>query len=181
MFKLIYKFILQSTVAAACLLPTITSADSETVSEYTRKADFIYKFSKFIQWPDKTDKLNLCIYGKDPFGPALDKLNNKLSNKRIIKVVRTRSINQVKKCHIAFINNIPETPRYYKRVMRRISRGGVLTISNADKAHDYEVMIGLINNKNITFKANDSRINKSKLRISSKLLRLSKEKMDYGN
>lgn len=175
MFKVIYKCFIPLTVATACLGSTVASANAATVSDYARKAEFIYNFSKFTQWPEQTGELKICIYGRDPFGNAFDNLNKKINNKRTIKVIRTQSIDKAEKCHIAFINNVPEEKRYYKRVMRRLNRSGVLTIANDDKARAFEVMIGLTNNKNITFKANKTIVNNSSIRISSKLLRLAKE------
>lgn len=46
--------------------------------EYQVKADYLYNLSKFISWPNQTDKadkqspLTLCIHGNNPFGKYLD-------------------------------------------------------------------------------------------------------------
>ena len=84
--------------------PAVSFADN--VSEYTIKAAFIYNFARFTQWPDDTDKLNICIYGKDPFGSEIDTLSGKKINNRTIKIVRTRLIEEVRTCHIVFLNII---------------------------------------------------------------------------
>lgn len=172
MYNLIFIF----TVSLAALTPTVASANTATPSEYNRKAEFIYNFSKFTKWPDKTGELVVCIYGKDPFGSSIDNINNKFSNKRKIKIVRTKSIAKAGECHIAYINNIHEQKRYYRRVIRKINSSSVLTMADHDNADSFGVMIGLINNKdNISFKVNDSLVSKSNLKISSKLLRLAKD------
>lgn len=173
LIKAIYKIMFLIAVTATL---TVTSAATGATSEYDQKAEFIYKFSKFIQWPDKTGELTICIYGRDPFGSSIDNLNNKPVNNRTVRVIRTQSIDRIRACHIAFISNVPEEPRYYNRVMRRINSSNVLTMANSDRADEFRVMIGLMNNmENITFKANKDIVKKSSLSISSKLLRLSKE------
>ena len=56
---------------------------TQAVPEYTMKAAYLYNFALLTTWPvadSAVDKgFNLCFYGQDEFGPALDKLNAKMS------------------------------------------------------------------------------------------------------
>jgi len=154
--------------------PAVSFADN--VSEYTIKAAFIYNFARFTQWPDDGDELRVCIYGKDPFGSAIDKLNGKKSNNRTIKIVRTRLIEEVKTCHIVFLNIIPPERYLFQQALKTIDGANVLTISDAANVTDYGVMIGLrIDNNKVAFEVNNTVAQESNLEISSKLLRLARE------
>lgn len=174
MYKLI--FIVTITLTSQMPLAIYARASADETSEYSLKAEFIYNFSKFTQWPDKSDQLKVCIYGRDPFGSKIDDLNDKLSNSRKIKVYRTWSLDKVKTCHIAFVNINHMNDRYYKNMVRRVNNANVLTIADDNNAVDSGVMIGLVmNNDKLSFDINDAVVSKSTLTISSKLLRLARE------
>ena len=154
-------------------IPMLSLADN--VSEYTIKAAFIYNFARFTEWPDESDELKVCIYGEDPFGSSIDVLNGKQSNGRTIKVIRTRSIDEVKSCHIAFLNIIPPVRRLFARALQDIEGTNVLTVSDAEGVIDFGVMIGLkLENDKVAFDVNHTVAKASNIEISAKLLRLAK-------
>lgn len=154
-------------------IPALSLADN--VSEYTIKAAFIYNFARFTEWPDESDELKVCIYGEDPFGSSIDILNGKQSNGRTIKVIRTRSIDEVKSCHIAFLNIIPPVRRLFTRALQDIEGANVLTVSDAEGVIDFGVMIGLkLDNDKVAFDVNHTVAKASNIEISAKLLRLAK-------
>lgn len=154
-------------------IPALSLADN--VSEYTIKAAFIYNFARFTEWPDESDELKVCIYGEDPFGSSIDILNGKQSNGRTIKVIRTRSIDEVKSCHIAFLNIIPPVRRLFTRALHDIEGANVLTVSDAEGVIDFGVMIGLkLDNDKVAFDVNHTVAKASNIEISAKLLRLAK-------
>jgi len=56
---------------------------SQAVPEYTMKAAYLYNFALLTTWPTTSPfgaSFNLCLYGQDDFGPALDVLNGKEVN-----------------------------------------------------------------------------------------------------
>ena len=60
------------------LLMTNIAALSTSL-EYAVKAAYLYKFAPFIEWPatafsSPDSPINICVSGKDPFGPALDQV-----------------------------------------------------------------------------------------------------------
>lgn len=151
-------------------------AIAENISEYTIKAGFIYNFAKFTQWPDKSGELKVCIFGKDPFGSNIDKINGKKSNGRTIRVVRTKRIEDVRSCHIVFLNIIPPERYLFERALKKIDGSHVLTVSDAANVTDFGVMIGLsINDDKVSFDVNHTMALASNLEISAKLLRLARE------
>jgi hypothetical protein len=152
------------------------AAVADNISEYTIKAGFIYNFAKFTQWPDKSDELKVCIFGKDPFGNNIDKISGKVSNGRTIRVIRTQKIDEVRSCHIAFLNIIPPERYLFERVLKKIHGAHVLTVSDARNVTEFGVMIGLsIDDDKIAFDVNHTVALASNLEISAKLLRLARE------
>lgn len=163
---------LVAILAAQAPVPTF----AENISEYTIKAGFIYNFAKFTQWPDDAQELKICIYGKDPFGSNIDSLNGKKSNGRTIRVVRTNLIDEVRTCHIAFLNIIPPDRYLFERALNKIRGSHVLTISDAPYVTEFGVMIGMrINDDKIAFDVNHTVAQASNLEISAKLLKLAGE------
>ena len=52
-------------------------AQSKSAGEYRVKAAFLYNFVEFVNWPssafsDSKQPLVVCVYGRDPFGRALE-------------------------------------------------------------------------------------------------------------
>ena len=173
MIKNILQIAILLALNLVSVMPAISLADN--VAEYTIKAAFIYNFARFTEWPDESDELRVCIYGEDPFGPTIDKLNGEQIKGRTIKIIRTRSIHDVKSCHIAFLNIIPPERRLFARALRDIEGASVLTISDAEGVIDFGVMIGLrIDNDKIAFDVNHTVAKASNIGISAKLLRLAK-------
>lgn len=152
------------------------TAFAENVSEYKIKAGFIFNFAKFTKWPDKSDDLKICIFGKDPFGETIDSLDGKRSNGRTIKIIRTKKIDEIKTCHIAFLNIIPPERHLFERALKKIRDTHVLTVADAANVTDFGVMIGMrVSNDKIAFDVNHTVAQASNLEISAKLLRLASE------
>ena len=171
MFNIRYKLILLLTISVVSLTPALSHANN--VSEYTIKAAFIYNFARFTQWPDDTGELKICVYGEDPFGASIDSFNGKQSNGRTIKIVRTQLIEEVKSCHIAFLNIIPPERRLFVRALKEIKDTNVLTIADAAGVIDFGVMIGLkIDSDKVAFDVNHTVAKSSEIEISAKLLML---------
>lgn len=161
-------------VMLAAQAPTESFAGN--VSEYKIKVAFIYNFARFTEWPDDTSELKICVYGKDPFDSYLDSLNGKMVDDKTIKIVRTKEIEEVKTCHIAFLNIIPPEQYLFERALNQIKGTRVLTIADAKNVVNYGVMIGLvIEDDRVGFKINHTVAKSEQLEISSQLLKLAKE------
>lgn len=174
MHKITNKLLLLLITFLLSQAPVPALADK--ISEYTVKAAFIYNFARFTQWPDDSNELKVCIYGDDPFGAGIDKLNGKTTNGRTIKIVRTRLIKEIKTCHVAFLNIIPPERHLFEQALKKIDGASVLTVSDAANATDFGVMIGLkIDNNKVAFDVNHTVAQASNLEISAKLLRLAKQ------
>ena len=169
---------IKPVLLCAMFITTFTSSEvySDNVPEYKIKAGFIYNFARFTQWPDKGGDLNICIYGKDPFGHHIDYLDSKKVSSKIISIQRTNIIDNLKKCHIVFLNIIPPDERQLRQVINTIKDSSILTMSDTENAIDYGVMVGLgIKNSKVTFDINYSALLYSDLKINPQLIKLAKK------
>src|SRR3972149_11403635 len=75
-------------------------AQSQELPEYAVKAAFIYKFTKFVDWPaqafaDPKEPFSICVLGKDPFGNVLDQIfSGKTVNGREPVVKRSNRVEE---------------------------------------------------------------------------------------
>ena len=157
------------------LLCCVSPVRADTPEEYRLKVAFIYNFVSFTEWPAGLgDTLNLCIYGADPFGEELDKLQGRSVAGRILVVRRMTSMESLATCQIVFIarpmmTNLP-------RLLENLKGKPVLTISDSAGAARQGVALNMITEQNkIQFEANQGSTRDNGLVLSSKLLRLAKE------
>lgn len=144
----------------------------DAIPEYEMKATFLYNFAVFTEWPpDGGDTLNLCLLGQDRFGHALDNIEGKNINGRRLAVSRLSSLSNVGKCHVLFISDI-EAARV-RNMMDEVSGLPMLTVT--DNARLPGAMIVIVpEGRRLTFDVNIDAIRRTRLSISSKLLRLAR-------
>ena len=162
----------------ALFFSSLTSIESyaDSISEYQIKAGFIYNFAKFTQWPDDDDDLKICIYGEDHFEQYIDALSSKKAGGRKITIIRTKIIENIKPCHVAFLNITPPEQHQFKKAIETLKDSNVLTMSDTKNAIDNGVMVGFeINNNRVSFDINYSAVRLAGLKISSQLLKLAKK------
>ena len=155
---------------------TSSEAYSDNVPEYKIKAGFIYNFARFTKWSDEDTELKICIYGKDPFGHHINHLNSKKIGSKNISVQRTNIVDNLKRCHIVFLNIIPPDERQFRKVINTIKDSSILTMSDTENAIDYGAMVGLgIKNNRVTFDINYTALLSSDLKINPQLIKLAKK------
>ncbi len=145
------------------------------VDEYRLKVAFLHNFVSFTEWPARVGTvLNLCVYGPDPFGVDIDKLQGKKVAERSLAVQRMNTVDALGDCHVIFITRpvIGNLPRVLDA-----SRGKpVLTVADTPGAVRDGVTINLTTEQNkIIFEANLGAAHNNGLALSSKLLRLANE------
>lgn len=161
----------------ACLLSLLCfgqTALADNLSEYRLKAAFLYNFITFTEWPAGTgNTLNLCVYGPDPFGEDLDKLQGKNVAGRSLAVRRTNSANGLGNCQIVFI-----TRPMIENLSGALEHLGspVLTVADSPGAARQGVAINMGTEQNkVNFEANLGVARSNGVNLSSKLLRLARE------
>jgi hypothetical protein len=162
------RLCLLSLALASC----VPQAFSDELPEYRLKAAFIYNFTLFTEWPaDVGTTLNLCIFGKDPFGEEIDPLQGKKVGDRTVAVQRKTSVESLKSCQIVFIagSAIASLPR----VLDSLRGAPVLTVADSPGATGQGVALNMsVTQNKIAFEANLQAARAARLNLSSKLLRL---------
>lgn len=168
-------------VAAAGALLAMTGASawaqSAATPEYALKAAFIYNFARFTNWGERPDKsLNLCVLGRDPFGSALDTIDNKDVGQLHIAVKRFRDMDKAfRSCQIVFIAD-SEMDNFLLQPERVRLASGVMTIADQEGAARRGVIVELTTgDQRVGFEFNQESAGQAKVEVSSKLLRLAKK------
>lgn len=162
------------SISAAAL----NKAEKAKHSEYKVKAAYLYNFAKFVEWPaevlaDPSLPLSICVYGKDPFGSALDTIKDKTVKGRKLVIERYSGINDLKECQITFIS--PSEKNNLAVILKKIKDMHMLTVSDMEGFADRGGMINLNKKENkIRLEINLEAAQQSGLKISSKLLKLAK-------
>jgi hypothetical protein len=148
---------------------------SDDLPEYRLKAAFLYNFAVFTDWPAAVGPtLNLCIYGRDPFGSELDPLEGKAVGDRRIALHRLTNVESLKDCQLVFFadsesGNLP-------RVLARLRDVPVLTVADVAGATAQGVILDMkVVSDRVTFEVNLAAARAANLQLSSKLLRLATE------
>lgn len=157
------------------LLCCIPQAVANDFSEYQLKAAFLYNFVTFTEWPAETgNTLNLCVYGPDPFGADLDKLQGKNVGGRSLTVKRASSVDRLENCQIVFIAR--PVIGNLSRVLDLLNGRLVLTVADSPGAMRQGVALNMATELGrVTFEANLAAARGNGLNLSSKMLRLATE------
>jgi hypothetical protein len=142
-------------------------------TEYEIKAQFIWNFSEFIEWPENTNKRKvLCTIGEDPFIFEFDELKKKSNTTSIEEIKRNINLHEIDKCHILFVS---KSEKYnLPKIFRKTAGKPILTISEINGFADKGGIIEFINESGYVKIIVNYRIGTlSNLRISARLLKIS--------
>jgi hypothetical protein len=153
-------------------------ADEPQFTEYEVKAAFIYNIAKFVEWPqtylpDLKSAVNFCVLGTDPFGKALSQIEGKNVKDRKLQVKHVATIKDSRNCHMLFISSSEK--EQVSRVVESLKDTATLTIGDVAGFARQGVMINFyMENSRIRFEVNTERSKRSKVVISSQLLKLAR-------
>jgi hypothetical protein len=166
-------------VSLVALMGHMLSAQvqSQATNEYQVKAAFIFNFAKFVDWPSDASgnggALVVGVVGEDPFGGALDQLNGNTVNGRRLQIKRMRWGDDLRGCQILFIS--ASEGKHLGKILESIKGTSVLTIGEMPQFNQSGGMIRfVIQDNKVRFEINAAAAGQARLRISSKLLALSK-------
>jgi hypothetical protein len=151
------------------------AASSEELSEYQLKAAFLYNFAAFTEWPPQVGiVLNLCVYGRDPFGSEIDGLNGKSIGQRKLVVQRKTGLGALRGCQIVFVSaaDIDQLPRLLDTL--RGLPALIVTDSRGGARQGAALNMNLAQGR-VTFEANLVAARGAGLNLSSRMLSLATE------
>ena len=157
------------------LTMAVTHADDNaTARAHQMKAATIYKFARYIQWPESVKRptadeaLSICLLGEDLYDGALHALQNSTN----ITVRPVDSSSQAIGCEILVIGKSEEAR--LDQVLQELDGKSVVTVSEIERFTDQGGMIRLYDKNNrIRFDINLRAAQEAELRFDLRLIRLS--------
>lgn len=158
-------------------LGPVCGQEKSKPSEYQVKAVYLYNFSRFVEWPSqapalKTNSFEICVLGRDPFGPALDTTvaGENVDGKSVV----ARRISKPEEgldCRVLFVSASEDS--HLKSDLTVFEKAGVLTVSDMPHFSQRGGMIQFVTDGGkVRFEVNLSNANDSGLSLSSDLLKL---------
>lgn len=158
-----------------------TQVQAQSPNEYQVKAAFLYNFAKFVDWPaeaftDSNAPLVIGVIGDDPFGGALDQaVSGKSIGGHWLNVRRLKWGQDLRSCHILYISSSER--RRLPQIIQSLRGASVLTVGDVEEFNQQGGIINFILESNkVRFEINSRAADQARLRISSKLLALAKNR-----
>lgn len=155
------------------------SAQAGTPSlEYRVKAAYLLNFTRYVDWPPpppQAASLDICVLGQDPFGVVLDQaIEGRRSHGRPLFLRRLQTEEEARSCHLVFLTDEAWTRR--RELVTNLTSRGILTVGNSDQfVRSGGVIAFVISNETVRFVVNLNAMERSGLRISSRMLSLAME------
>jgi len=146
--------------------------------EYQVKAAFLYNFAKFVEWPadafaQKSDSMNLCILGDDPFGSDLNTIQGEIIGNRRLSIKHVKTTQPLRECHILFVCNSEK--KQLPKIVNTLKGASVLLVGDTDGFAQQNIIINFyLEEDKVRFEINADAAKLARLNISSKLLKLAK-------
>lgn len=142
--------------------------------EYRVKAAYLFNFTKFVDWPaealPQNAPLSICVAAPNPFGTTLvDTVRGESVEGRALA---TRTVSDANGCHVLFVpDGVLPSP-----LLRDARNKPVLTVGESpDFLRQGGVVRFVMEHGKVRFEINQDAATRAQLRISSRLLRLSRQ------
>ncbi len=167
-------------LALPLLLALAAAPLTAQVPEYQLKAEFLERFTRFIEWPadsrvaDPATPFVIAVIGRNPFGAYLDALSAGRRIKGKPVVVRLLSgPEQAADCDLLFIAG-GEHARL-KEILARTAGKPILTVGDGEEYAHSGVLFNFADpGDQVAFEISEPAVRKSGLTVSSRLLRLAR-------
>jgi hypothetical protein len=167
-------------LCAVILASGSVAIGAEIAAEYQLKAEFLERFTRFIDWPanspvsDPAVPFVIGVLGPDPFGSFLDELaaSHRIKGKNV-EIRRLSSLDNVNACDVLFISATEK--KDLRKVLSRTDSKPILTVSDSDGFGSEGVLINFYTEGDkIRFEINVNTVDRSGLKVKSKLLKLAR-------
>jgi YfiR/HmsC-like len=172
-------------IFAALLLGPAAKAQAP-MGESAVKAMFVYNFLKFVEWPSAAstapgESFVVCIIGEGETPDAVQHfLEAKTIGDQALVVRRARWDESLAGARAVFV--VERDSKRLRHILDAAATAGVLTIGEGDGFTTYGGVIGLlVENRKVRFDVDTSAAQTARLRVSSKLLALSRTVRSAGS
>ncbi|MDB5446716.1 MAG: putative transrane protein [Phenylobacterium sp.] len=165
-----------AAILAATVLNLVgpASASAEGASlEYAVKANYLYKFGPFVEWPPRVfaslqSPFNVCVFGEDPFGPALDSaVRGQSVGGHRVAVRRLSSVSGAPDCHVLYVGRSrSQSPAEVLKLVRGLP---ILTVTDEGQGVGGGMVQFVLRDGRVRFGLDVAGAEASGLSISSKL------------
>lgn len=144
--------------------------------EYAIKANFLFKFGPFVEWPPQVfasaaAPFNICVAGQDPFGSALDDaVRGQTIDGHPVVVRRLRLVSSEPPCQVLYLGRSPDQKP--SEILRLVHGAPVLTVTDERVGADGGIVHFVLRQGRVRFGVNAASAQASGLTLSSKLLGL---------
>ena len=168
-----------AALAVVYALPGVTGLRTlgSAPSEYEVKAAYLYNFGRFVEWPAKApsirvESFELCVLGKDPFGPALYRtIAGETIGGKYVVARSVASPEDAGDCREVFISS--SEARQLGEILPALNEARVLTVSDMPAFTERGGMIQFVSENNrVRFQVNLSATQRAGLTLSSELLKV---------
>lgn len=182
-----YLIAILASVVLISLSVKATEEEADTVSkgasgvpkearEYHLKAAFLRYVAKFVEWPPESlpeGTVNICVLGQVPYYKGLDSITGKDANDRTIQVMKIGAIEDAEKqkCQILFVAKTESEK--IDSILKVVQDKPILSFGDMDEfAEKGGDMNFYIMNKRLAIMINPPAVERSKLKISPRMLKL---------
>ncbi len=166
-------------ILSAIIYSRALAAQTNPGSEYQVEAAFLYNFARFVEWPQNAfsgprQPLGVCVFGHDPFGPALeDSLLGKSIGKHPLMVGHANQLQDLTGCQVVFVGGF-ERARIPDLIHHLQGRPVLLVGESEGFAESGGTIQFTIEDHHVHFLINPDAAERAGLKVSSKLLALAK-------
>lgn len=158
-----------------CVLASFT-IKAQQASDYAIQANIIYRFTKYIDWPDnrKTGDFIIGVVGDTPLTAELKSfIANKTVNSRKIIIKTFSPSSESFHCHILFVTD--DESGSLKKIAARTSGDALLLVSESEGLAQKGSCINfVVVADHLKLEINKNNIEQRNLNIASELLQLGK-------
>jgi hypothetical protein len=169
--------IFMGVTGAMVIRPLDVYAQELKPGEYQVKAALLYNFVKFVEWPDdrktRSDIINICVLGEDPFDDAFDSFQGETVGNRKLRIKRFRTLQHIDDCQVLFISRSESED--IGHILAAVKGLNILTVGDIEGFARKGVILNFyIENNRVRFEINLDSLRQTGLRISSKVMHLAR-------
>jgi len=152
------------------------AAHADAGLEYAVKAAYLYKFAPFVGWPANAfptpaSPFTICLFGDDPFGPALDQaLRGQVVVGHRVVVRRLAAIGEDPGCQVLYLGRSAHPSA--TEALRALRGLPILTVTDEAQGSSGGVVQFVLREGRVRFALDADQARANGLELSSKLMAL---------
>lgn len=167
------RFLQMAAIAVLLAAPMPAAAQTDLrLAEQDIKAGLLYNFLRYTDWgaaPAQT--MVVCVYGADPFGGRLDRMEGRTVNQRRIDIRAARTFPDINACDLVYVN--ADQRAQWPQLRTHLAGRRVLTVSDFDGFSRSGGMIEFTRERNrVAVNINVAAVEAAHLTVHERLLRL---------